>query len=188
MYEEISKIPLKNGTIVYHETAKIISMRASKSLRGDKKDTMDGEKSGTIAVVTAGTTDIPVAEEAAVTLEESNCVVERVYDAGAAGLHRVINALPILRRDDVDCVIVCAGMDGVLPTIVAGLISVPVVAVPTSVGYGANFGGLAPLMTALNGCAPGVGVVNINNGFGAAALAYKFVRRVANVSRRSLSN
>jgi NCAIR mutase (PurE)-related protein len=92
-------------------------------------------------------------------------------------LHRIINALPRLRDDKVDCVIVCAGMDGALPSVVAGLVSVPVVAVPTSIGYGACFGGVSAMLTMLNSCAPGVGVVNIDNGFGGAALAFKCTQK-----------
>ena len=96
---------------------------------------------------------------------------------GVAGLHRIIRALPKLRHEDVDCIMVCAGMDGALPSVVAGLVSVPVVAVPTSVGYGASFGGVSAMLTMLNSCAPGVGVVNIDNGFGGAALAFKCIQR-----------
>lgn len=128
-----------------------------------------------MVVACAGTTDLPVAEEAAVTLEAAGCDVERIYDAGVAGLHRIINAIPKLRDPDVKCVIVCAGMDGALPSVVGGLVSVPVIAVPTSIGYGASFGGVSAMLTMLNSCSPGVGVVNIDNGFGAAALAYKCI-------------
>lgn len=128
-----------------------------------------------IVVATAGTTDLPVAEEAAVVLEEANCNVDRITDVGVAGLHRVIKALPRLQDPEVGCVIVCAGMDGALPSVVGGLVSVPVIAVPTSIGYGVSLGGISAMLTMLNSCAPGVGVVNIDNGFGAAALAYKCV-------------
>lgn len=175
LYEEIAKIPLHNGKIIYHELAQIISMEASslsKNIEKDKK-----KKRGSIVVSCAGTTDLPVAEEAAITLEAAGCNVDRIYDVGVAGLHRIINALPRLKNDDVDCVIVCAGMDGALPSVVAGLVSVPVVAVPTSVGYGASFSGVSALLTMLNSCAPGVGVVNIDNGFGGAALAFKCLRQ-----------
>jgi NCAIR mutase (PurE)-related protein len=101
--------------------------------------------------------------------------VERSYDVGVAGLHRLLGNLPAIRRADV--VVAVAGMDGALPTVVASLVPAPVVAVPTSVGYGASFGGLAALLTMLNGCAPGVGVVNIDNGYGAAVLASRIARR-----------
>lgn len=135
------------------------------------------EAIGKIVVACAGTTDLPVAEEAAVTLEAAGCSVDRIYDVGVAGLHRIINALPRLRDEDVDCVIVCAGMDGALPSVVAGLVNTPVVAVPTSIGYGASFGGVSAMLTMLNSCAPGVGVVNIDNGFGGAALAFKCIHK-----------
>jgi pyridinium-3,5-biscarboxylic acid mononucleotide synthase len=122
-----------------------------------------------IAVISGGTADIPVAEEAAVTAEVMGNRVERVYDVGVAGLHRLLDKLPRLR--DCRVLVVVAGMEGALPSVVGGLVSIPIVAVPTSVGYGASFGGLAPLLTMLNSCAPGVAVVNIDNGFGAGYLA-----------------
>lgn len=128
-----------------------------------------------IVVATAGTTDLPVAEEAAVVLEAAGCEVDRINDVGVAGLHRIINALPRLHDPNVGCVIVCAGMDGALPSVVGGLARVPVIAVPTSIGYGVSLGGISAMLTMLNSCAPGVGVVNIDNGFGAAALAYKCI-------------
>jgi NCAIR mutase (PurE)-related protein len=175
LHEEVSKIPLKNGTITYHRVANIISMKAA-ALEGES-DTAQHNKTGRIVVACAGTTDLPVAEEAAITLEAAGCDVDRIYDVGVAGLHRILNALPKLRHKDVDCVIVCAGMDGALPSVVAGLVEVPVVAVPTSVGYGASFGGVSAMLTMLNSCAPGVGVVNIDNGFGGAALAFKCITK-----------
>ena len=122
-----------------------------------------------IAVLTGGTSDIPVAEEAAVTAELMDNQVERVFDVGVAGIHRLLDQLPVLRSSRV--LIVVAGMEGALPGVVGGMVSVPVIAVPTSVGYGAGFDGLAPLLTMLNSCAPGIGVVNIDNGFGAGYLA-----------------
>jgi NCAIR mutase (PurE)-related protein len=122
-----------------------------------------------VCVVSAGTSDLPVAEEVAVTAEILGNGVERIADAGVAGLHRVLNALQALRSARV--IVVVAGMDGALPSVVGGLVSVPVIAVPTSVGYGAGFGGIAALMTMLNSCATGVSVVNIDNGFGAGVLA-----------------
>ncbi|HUO86371.1 MAG TPA: nickel pincer cofactor biosynthesis protein LarB, partial [Thermoanaerobaculia bacterium] len=127
-----------------------------------------------VAVVAAGTSDLPVAEEAAVCCEWFGHPVERLWDVGVAGLHRLLSNLPELRRAEV--VVAVAGMDGALPTVVASLVAAPVVAVPTSVGYGAAFAGLAPLLTMLNGCAPGVGVVNIDNGYGAAVLASRIAR------------
>lgn len=125
---------------------------------------------GSVAVVTAGTADIPVAEEAARCLEVMGASVNRVFDVGVAGIHRLLDRLGELNQAQV--LIVVAGMDGALPSVVGGLTSRPVIAVPTSVGYGASFGGLSALLTMLNSCASGVGVVNIDNGFGAAALAF----------------
>ncbi len=124
---------------------------------------------GRIAVLAAGTSDLPVAEEAAVVADFHGATVDRVYDVGVAGLHRLLDRTETIRRADV--VIVVAGMEGALPSVVAGLVDSPVVAVPTSVGYGAAFHGLAALLAMLNSCASGVGVVNIDNGFGAAHLA-----------------
>jgi len=129
---------------------------------------------GSVLVVTAGTSDIPVAREAALTATYLGCEVDEVTDVGVAGLHRILGRLEQLRTADV--VIVVAGMDGALPSVVAGLVECPVVAVPTSVGYGAAFGGLAPLLTMLNSCSPGIGVVNIDNGYGAAHLAAQIAR------------
>lgn len=129
---------------------------------------------GRIAVTAAGTSDMPVAEEAAVTAEFHGATVERIYDVGVAGLHRLLDRTPAIRAADV--VIVVAGMEGALPSVVAGLVGTPVVAVPTSVGYGASFQGLAALLAMLNSCASGVGVVNIDNGFGAAHLACLILR------------
>ncbi|MBM3948271.1 MAG: nickel pincer cofactor biosynthesis protein LarB [SAR202 cluster bacterium] len=122
-----------------------------------------------VTVVCAGTADLPVALEACITAEMMDCRVERFFDVGVAGLHRLLEHVAELRRANV--VVAVAGMDGVLPSVVGGLVSAPVIAVPTSVGYGASFQGLAALLTMLNSCAPGVGVVNIDNGFGAGYLA-----------------
>lgn len=124
---------------------------------------------GTVCVVTAGTTDLPVAEECAVTLTAMGNDVTRITDVGVAGIHRVLGQVEALRSARV--VVVVAGMDGALPSVVGGLVRCPVIAVPTSVGYGAAFAGVAPLLTALNSCAAGVVVVNIDNGFGAAVAA-----------------
>jgi NCAIR mutase (PurE)-related protein len=124
---------------------------------------------GTIAVLTAGTADIPVAEEAAVTAELDGNRVVRVFDVGVAGLHRLLAHRETIEQAEV--LVVVAGMDGVLPTVVAGLYSRPVIAVPTSVGYGASLGGISALLTMLNSCATGVAVVNIDNGFGAGRMA-----------------
>lgn len=122
-----------------------------------------------VAVLCGGTADLPVAEEAAITAELMGNKVERIYDVGVAGIHRLLDHLPRLLEANV--IVAVAGMEGALASVVSGLVSVPVVAVPTSVGYGASFGGLAPLLAMLNSCAPGVSVVNIDNGFGAGYLA-----------------
>ncbi|MFZ0241101.1 MAG: nickel pincer cofactor biosynthesis protein LarB [Desulfobacterales bacterium] len=123
------------------------------------------ERVGNIAVVTAGTSDIPVAEEAAVTAETLGSRVNRIYDAGVAGIHRILNVREDLYRANV--AVVVAGMEGALTSVVGGLVSCPVIGVPTSIGYGASFGGIAALLCMLNSCASGVSVVNIDNGFGA---------------------
>jgi NCAIR mutase (PurE)-related protein len=129
---------------------------------------------GVVSVLSAGTADLPVADEAAECAEALGIGVERITDVGVAGIHRVLERRPEIEATDVSIVI--AGMDGALPSVVAGLTSRPVVAVPTSVGYGAAFDGLAALLSMLNACAPGVSVVNIDNGFGAALVAHRIVR------------
>jgi NCAIR mutase (PurE)-related protein len=141
------------------ETAGMIALGADAALKN----------SGEIAVLTAGTSDLPIAEEAAVLNELYGNTVKRYYDIGVAGLHRLLNRIEEIRQAKV--IIAVAGMDGALPSVVSGLVSVPVIAVPTSVGYGANFGGMAALLTMLNSCALGVSVVNIDNGIGAGYLA-----------------
>ena len=144
----------------YHELARIVAInRAPIPKRGR----------GTIAVVTAGTADIPVAEEAAVTAQMLGNDVTRIYDVGVAGIHRLLGRIDEIRKATV--AICVAGMEGALASVVGGLVDRPVVAVPTSVGYGASFSGLSALLTMLNSCASGVGVVNIDNGFGAGYLA-----------------
>jgi hypothetical protein len=120
---------------------------------------------GNVLVVSAGTADIPVAEEAAVTAEMLGAQVSRVFDVGVAGLHRLLDKIDLLQAANV--LVVVAGMEGALPSVVAGLVSAPVIAVPTSIGYGASYQGLAALLAMLNSCANGVSVVNIDNGFGA---------------------
>ena len=135
--------------------------------------TAPGAPAGPIAVTSAGTSDLPVAEEAALTAEWLGHEVVRVVDIGVAGVHRTLEARPVLDRAAV--VIVVAGMEGALASVVAGLIRAPVVAVPTSVGYGASFEGLAALLAMLSSCVPGIAVVNIDNGFGAAALAHRIL-------------
>nr|WP_199303055.1 nickel pincer cofactor biosynthesis protein LarB [Coleofasciculus sp. FACHB-SPT9] len=136
--------------------------------------TLEPQYSGTIAILCAGTADLSVAEEAAVTAELCGFQVQRLWDVGVAGIHRLLSNRHVIESANV--LIVVAGMEGALPSVVAGLADCPVIAVPTSVGYGASFGGLAPLLTMLNSCAAGVGVVNIDNGFGAAILAGQILR------------
>lgn len=125
---------------------------------------------GQVCIATGGTSDIFVAEEAAVILESYGSKVVRLYDVGVAGIHRLLDNVEILRSSN--CIIAVAGMEGALPSVIAGLVSVPVIAVPTSIGYGANLGGIAALLAMLNSCASGVSVVNIDNGFGAANQAH----------------
>ena len=143
----------------YYADAAIITFR--------QHDVVPGK--GTIVVAAAGTSDLSVAEEAARTAELMGNQVERLYDVGVAGLHRLLSEQPTLAAARV--IVVVAGMEGALPSVVSGLVSVPVIAVPTSVGYGASFGGIAALLGMLNSCSPSVAVVNIDNGFGAAAMA-----------------
>src|SRR5215203_356497 len=143
----------------YHERARAITLQQNEIPPG----------LGGVLVAAAGTSDLPVAEEAAVTAEVMGNTVDRLYDVGVAGLHRLLREHNRLRRARV--IVVVAGMEGALPSVVAGLVQVPVVAVPTSVGYGASFGGLAALLGMLNSCANGVSVVNIDNGFGAGCIA-----------------
>jgi NCAIR mutase (PurE)-related protein len=148
----------------YHETARCITLVQSPA------ETDSGKLGkGTIAVVCAGTSDLPVAEEAAVTARLMGNTVELIADVGVAGIHRLLAQKTSLQSARV--LIVCAGMEGALPTVVAGLVNAPVLAVPTSVGYGASFGGVAALLGMLNTCSPNVSVVNIDNGFGAACIA-----------------
>lgn len=149
----------------WHESARLIRIRRDRTERGV----------GTIAVITAGTSDIPVAEEAALTAEAMGNRVQRVWDAGVAGIHRILAERELLQRARV-C-IVAAGMEGALPSVVGGLVGVPVVAVPTSIGYGASFGGVAALLGMLNSCSSNVTVVNIDNGFGAGFVASLINRR-----------
>ena len=130
-----------------------------------------------VCVITAGTSDIPVAEEAAVTAETLGSKVDRIYDAGVAGLHRLLSKADIFM--DARAVVVVAGMEGALPSVVGGLVAVPVIAVPTSVGYGASFEGLTALLSMMNSCSSGVSVVNIDNGFGAGYIANMIDRRSA---------
>jgi hypothetical protein len=159
----LSRYPLA----VYNTVSRTISLR----------QTGREETRGHVAVVCAGTSDVPVAEEAAVTAETFGARVTRIFDVGVAGLHRLLAVRNDLNSANV--VIVCAGMEGALPSVVGGLVSVPVIAVPTSVGYGASFAGAAALLGMLNSCSPNVTVVNIDNGFGAAYSAVLIARASA---------
>ena len=149
---------------VYHAEARVITL--------DRGEVEPGR--GIVLVVSAGTSDIPVAEEAAVSAQIMGNTVERLYDVGVAGIHRLLRSQDQLQQARV--IIVAAGMEGALPSVVAGLVRAPVIAVPTSIGYGASFGGVAALLGMLNSCANGIAVVNIDNGFGAACMASAITR------------
>ena len=157
--EAFAAVQLRLPGAVFHDTPCAITLR--------QQDVSPGK--GTIVVAAAGTSDLPVAEEAAVSAEMMGNTVERIYDVGVAGLHRLLAETNRLQTARV--VIAVAGMEGALPSVIGGLVACPVIAVPTSVGYGASFGGLTALLGMLNTCASGVAVVNIDNGFGAAAMA-----------------
>ncbi len=149
----------------YYPVAKICALNKSETIK---------TYPGTMSILTAGTADLPVAEEAAVTAELCGFQVQRLWDVGVAGIHRLLSHRATIQNAHV--LIVVAGMEGALPSVVAGMADCPVIAVPTSIGYGANLGGIAPLLTMLNSCATGIGVVNIDNGFGAAILAGQILR------------
>lgn len=166
------------GTRLSEEAHSLIEFKLPKEAKYDKisrtlvlKGDQKKELVGNISILCAGTSDIPVAEEAAITAETFHNKVKRIYDVGVAGVHRLFDQLDKIKESKV--IIVIAGMDGALPSVVGGLVSQPVIAVPTSVGYGAAFNGLAPLLSMLNSCAPGIAIVNIDNGFGAACMAHK---------------
>ncbi len=161
--EVYEQLPQHMG-LHYFEQARICATAAS----------AEPQHPGQIGIITAGTADLPVAEEAAVTASLCGFQVQRLWDVGVAGIHRLLSNRDVIAQSHV--LIVVAGMEGALASVVAGLADVPVVAVPTSVGYGASFNGLAPLLTMLNSCATGIGVVNIDNGFGAAILAGQILR------------
>lgn len=150
---------------VYYELARVITIHKTRIA-----------KRGRVLILSAGTADLPVAEEAAITAEVMGCNVERLYDVGVAGIHRLFDNKD--RLEEAQVLIVVAGMEGALASVVGGLTDKPLIAVPTSVGYGASFGGLAALLTMLNSCAAGIGVVNIDNGFGAGVLANSIIRAI----------
>lgn len=163
--EQFSAISGSIKGAVYHEDGRLFAVRQSHQ-----------EEKGFVAVVAGGTSDWPVSEEAALTAQYLGCRVGRFYDVGVAGLHRLLSSWEEIREADV--IIVVAGMEGALASVVAGMASAPVIAVPTSIGYGASFGGLAALLAMLNSCAGGVTVVNIDNGFGAAYAAAVICRKI----------
>ncbi|NEP90376.1 MAG: nickel pincer cofactor biosynthesis protein LarB [Okeania sp. SIO2C2] len=170
IYEKLQdKIP----GLYYYRDAKICAIIS---------DFPTSKHQGIITIVSAGTADLGVGEEAAVTATLCGFSVKRLWDVGVAGIHRLLSNKHLIAEADV--LIVVAGMEGALPSVVAGLADCPVIAVPTSVGYGANFDGLAPLLTMLNSCAPGIGVVNIDNGFGAAILAGQIIRTGEKLANR----
>ena len=141
-----------------------------------KKEIVDREPIAKIGIMTAGTSDINIAEEARVIVEEGGCEAVTSYDVGVAGIHRLFPQIARMVEEDVRAIIVCAGMEGALPSVVAGLVDIPVIAVPTSVGYGVGEGGRVALDSMLQSCAPGIAVVNIDNGFGAGVFALTIVR------------
>ncbi|MDP2953598.1 MAG: nickel pincer cofactor biosynthesis protein LarB [Chloroflexota bacterium] len=162
-----TKVPPESVAAVREALPEVVYNSTARTLVVDRRPKTSPRPG--VMVLSGGTADLPVAEEAALTAELMDNQVVRVYDVGVAGLHRVLDHLPQLREARV--LVVVAGMEGALPSVVSGLVSAPVIAVPTSTGYGAAFGGLAPLLAMLNSCAAGVAVVNIDNGFGAGYLA-----------------
>lgn len=176
---------------IYYEKARIIAVKGrDANIENDELNILgngdDNNESGIVAVVSAGTADIPVAEEAAVTAEILGNKVHRIYDVGVAGIHRLFDKLDIIREADV--VIAVAGMEGALASVIGGLVEAPVIAVPTSIGYGANLGGISALLSMLNSCANGVAVVNIDNGFGAAYMASVINKKMMDNSRLQVYN
>jgi len=171
--EVAKEIRVSLPEVMYFETAKICALVPMN---------LQPQHPGIMGILTAGTADLPVAEEAAVTAELSGFKVLRLWDVGVAGIHRLLRHRAIVAQADV--LIVVAGMEGALPSVVAGFSDVPIVAVPTSVGYGASFGGISALLTMLNSCATGIGVVNIDNGFGAAMLAGQILRTAGRIVER----
>lgn len=182
-----TQLKAKVPDVEYYATARICALK-------EKQETANTDQlpeptphpsplhPGTISILSAGTADLPVAEEAAVTATLCGFKVNRLWDVGVSGIHRLLENRWAI--DQADVLIVVAGMEGALPSVVAGLADCPVVAVPTSIGYGASFNGLAPLLTMLNSCAAGVGVVNIDNGFGAAILAGQILRTASRLKER----
>jgi NCAIR mutase (PurE)-related protein len=169
VYEQLQE--LVDG-LIYYPTARICAIAQPESIVPHP---------GVISILTAGTADLPVAEEAAITAKLCGFEVKRLWDVGVAGIHRLLSHRQVIYEADV--LIVVAGMEGALPSVVAGMADCPVIGVPTSVGYGTSFAGVAPLLTMLNSCAAGIGVVNIDNGFGAAILAGQILRTAKRLSK-----
>lgn len=172
--EKASEVQKQHPELIYSEVAEILHSAVRKA---------KNSKGGYIAILCAGTSDLKVAEEAAITAEAFGCEVRRFYDVGVAGIHRLFDNIEEIQAATVS--ITVAGMEGALPSVVGGLVSHPVIAVPTSVGYGANFNGLSALLTMLNSCASGISVVNIDNGFGAAYSA-ALIHRLASRTTKEL--
>jgi hypothetical protein len=166
--DKASEVTRNLDGLTYHDTARILT--------GNDQYIPQECGRGTVVIVTAGTSDLPVAEEARIALERFGHRVQTVYDAGVAGLHRILAHSKLLQ--DASVLIVIAGMEGALPSVVAGMVSAPVIAVPTSIGYGTGAGGFSALLGMLNSCSPGLAVVNIDNGFGAACMAAAINRKM----------
>ena len=163
--EQYAAVKEQISDAVYNESARTITLKRDNS-----------EPHGLVVVCTGGTADIPVAEEAAITAEMFGAKVERIFDVGVSGVHRLLDKVPQLCK--ANAIVAVAGMEGALPSVIAGLVDKPIIGAPTSVGYGANFGGVSALLTMLNSCAAGVSVVNIDNGFGAGYIAAQINKMV----------
>ena len=163
--DDLSPLIDRGFQINYNKKAKVLVVKEH-----------DQKKIGKIGIITAGTSDIPVAEEARIVAEEAGCDVLKSYDVGVAGIHRLFSQVRMMMEEDVEVLIVVAGMEGALPSVVAGLVDMPVIGVPSSVGYGVGEGGFTALYSMLQSCAPGIAVVNINNGFGAAVFASTIIK------------
>jgi hypothetical protein len=167
--EHVEALKKLDVEVVVNEKGRTVVLNRNKREKEAKKER--------VAILTAGTSDIGVAEEAAATAEFLGMEVLRFYDVGVAGVHRLIEPIKRIYEENVDAIIAIAGMEGALPSVIAGLVDIPVIAVPTSVGYGTNFGGLTTLFAMLQSCSSGIAVVNIDNGFGAAVFAHLIARR-----------
>jgi NCAIR mutase (PurE)-related protein len=181
----ISRVP-SDAVEVLSEVFKTYNVRVHRAARAVviyKLDYVHRSTGGHVGIISAGTSDVPIAEEAALIAEEMGCEVTCIYDVGVAGLHRLLEPLRNLLSKEVDAIIVAAGMDGALPSVVAGLVPVPVIGLPTSIGYGLGGKGVAALLSMLQTCAPGLSVVNIDNGVGAGITAAMIANRVARARR-----